>query len=324
MTSQPARGALVRIAAVLLLSVAAAPAARADEPPAVPPIVPPAGAPAVPGQAPAAKPVAPVAKLATFVQAKAALARFKTDFKTKDPEARLDAIDALAAVNHPLVIEQLVKLIEHRDPEVRSVAVQDLGLQRALADVAGRRLQALIDTKGVDPALVIDALEAIEILGWRGAKPLLGRLFRSDHEAIPRFALAAAGGMKDVRLLGPVIDLMIELKVDSGVRWEGGEVVLPNGTDAEAKAQYEAKYGNKARRGKSAARKMRSLGEILFATVKELTGQEFSAASAAKDWAQQHEAELQTKREALDAEQAHQEAVAKESLKAVKAEKAGG
>jgi HEAT repeat protein len=300
------------IGCVIALLVVAAPFAAAED--------------AKPAAPAAAKDAKPAPKVATTEEAKAAIAKFKEDFKAKDVDAKLDAMDTLAKVNHPDVVDELAKLLTHRNAEVKTVAAQDLGWQRALPAVAGKRLVQVLETPKADWTLVTDAIDSMEMLGWRGSLPHLLKLLKHENSAITRWALAAIGDMKDVRALDPVLDLMKELKIDEGAKWEGGEVRVDTGAagtaDAEAaKAAYESKYGGNARKGRASAKKSRSLGEILFLVVKDLTGESFASAKDARTWADAHKAELDARRKALDEEQKRQEADGAAAIAAAKAGK---
>jgi hypothetical protein len=293
-----------------LLALAAPVAAAEDAKPA-------------PGAAPTPA-VKPPPKVATTEEAKAAIAKFKDAFKAKDVDAKLDAIDTLAKVNHPDVVDELAKLLGHRNPEVKAVAAQDLGWQRALPALAGKRLVPVLEAPTADWTLVTDAIDSIEMLAWRGGLPHLVKLLKHENSAITRWALAAIGDMKEVRALDAILDLMKELKIDEGAKWEGGEVRVDTGAagtaDAEAaKAAYDSKYGGNARRGRASAKKSRSLGEILFLVVKDLTGESFASGKEAREWADAHKAELDARKKALDEEQKKQDADAAVAVAAAKA-----
>jgi hypothetical protein len=285
------------------------------------------GNPAPPAAGKPAETPKPPPKVATNEEAKAAIARFKDEFKAKEVDEKLDAIDALAKTNHPDVVEELGRLLSHRNAEVRSVAAQDLALQRALPTLAGRRLATVLDqAKTLDWTLVTDAIDAVEALGWRGSLPHLLRLFKHENPAIIRWALSAIGEMKDVRALEAVLDLMKELRIDEGAKWEGGEVQVDTGAagtaDQEAaEAAYQARYGGSARKGRASAKKSRSLGQILFLVVKDLTGESFASAKDARAWMETHRADLDARRKALDEEQKRQDAAAAAAVAAAKSGK---
>ena len=114
---------LVRPVVAFALLTFAAPSARAEES----------------AKAAAPKPIPP---LATTVDAKAAIAAFKAEFKGKDVAKKADAVDALGAVNHPFVVDELVKVTRHKDPELRAAAYQNLERQRGgVGQPAGARRQ---------------------------------------------------------------------------------------------------------------------------------------------------------------------------------------
>jgi hypothetical protein len=265
-------------------------------------------------------------ELATNEDAKAAVAKFREEFKGRDVEKKADAIDGLAKVQHPDVVAELAKLLNHRDKELRAVATQDLANMTAIPAIAGAKLAATIEANATDWSYLADVVDTVKTLKYRGALPHLVKLFKNPNSAVVRWALDAIGDMKDVRALDAVLDLMKETKVDSGVSWEGGEVKVDTGTAGDgdqkaAEAAYRAKYGDGKGKGKSSGRKMRSLGEILFLVVKDLTGQQFATEKSAREWVEAHKAELDVKKKVFEDEQKAQEASAAAVLAAVRAAK---
>ncbi len=294
-------------AVVLAFLALAAPSARAEEP---------------------AKEVAPkpVPPLATTAEAKAAIAAFKAEFKGKDVAKKADAVDALGAVNHPFVVDELVKVTKHKDPELRAAAYQNLERQRAIPDVAGKAVMSGLDLKSKDVETVTHVIDTVEVLRHRGSLPVLLALCRHDDHAIVRAALDAIGDMKDVRALDAVLELLKELKVEDGVKWDGASASVDTGTAGNgdqqaAEAQARAAAAGNARKGKSAARRMRSAGEIVYMVLKDLTGEAFASGKDARAWVEKHKADLATKKKALDDEQKQQEEAGKAAIAAAKAGK---
>jgi hypothetical protein len=300
----------VRRAPIVLASVLlwlAAPAVRAEEP----------------AKEEAPKPVPP---LATTAEAKAAIAAFKAEFKGKDVAKKADAVDALGAVNHPFVVDELIKVTKHKDPELRAAAYQNLERQRAIPDVAGKAAMSGIDFKSKDVALITHVIDTVEVLRHRGSLPVLLALCRHDDHAIVRAALDAIGDMKDVRALDAVLELLKELKVEDGVKWDGASASVDTGTAGDgdqkaAEAQAKAAAAGNARKGKSAARRMRSAGEIVYLVLKDLTGEAFASGKEARAWAEKHKDALAAKKKALDDEQKQQEVDGKAAVAAAKAGK---
>lgn len=298
---------LVPPAAVLVFLALAAPAVRAGEP----------------AQEVAPKPVPP---LATTAEAKAAITAFKAEFKGKDVAKKADAVDALGAVNHPFVVEELVKVTKHKDPELRAAAYQNLERQRAIPDVAGKAVMSGLDLKSKDVETITHVIDTVEVLRHRGSLPVLLALCRHDDHAVVRAALDAIGDMKDVRALDAVLELLKELKVEDGVKWDGASASVDTGTAGNgdqqaAEAQARAAAAGNARKGKSAARRMRSAGEIVYMVLKDLTGEAFGSGKDARAWVEKNKDALAAKKKALDAEQKQQEEAGKAAVAAAKAGK---
>ena len=285
----------------------AAPAARAEEP----------------AKEAATKPVPP---LATTAEAKAAITAFKAEFKGKDVAKKADAVDALGAVNHPFVVDELVKVTKHKDPELRAAAYQNLERQRAIPDVAGRAVMSGLDFKSKDVETLTHVIDTVEALRHRGALPVLLALCRHEDHAVVRASLDAIGDLKDVRALDAVLELLKELKVDEGVKWDGAEAHVDTGAAGNAdqqaaEAAARAASGGNARKGKAAARRMRSAGEIVYLVLKDLTGESFGSGKDARAWAEKHKEQFAARKKALDDEQKQQEESGKAAIAAAKAGK---
>ena len=304
----PLAASLAALLVALLVALSAvAPSARAEEPKA----------------APTAKPVPP---LAGTVDAKAAIAKFKAEFKGKDVAKKADAVDTLGDVNHPFVVDELIKVTKHKDPELRAAAFQNLERQRAIPDVAGRAVLSGVDVKSKDVAALTSAIDTVEVLRHRGALPVLLTLCRHDDHAVVRAALDALGDLQDVRALDAVLELLKELKVEEGVKWDGASASVDtgaagNGDQQAAEAAARAAGAANARKGKSAARRMRSAGEIVYMVLKDLTGEAFGSGKEARAWVEKHKDALAAKKKALDDEQKAQEEAGKAAVAAAKAGK---
>jgi hypothetical protein len=161
-------------------------------------------------------------------------------------------------------------------------------------------------------------------VGYRGAWKTLVTLLHHEDQVVVRWALSALGELKEVRATDAVLDLIKELKIEEGVKWDGVEVNVDTGAagsadqNAAEAAGRAALAANKAK-GRSAARKMRSLGSILYDVLKDLTGQQFRSGTEAREWVAKHEADLDARRQALEDEQKAQEEQAKAALAAARA-----
>lgn len=275
--------------------------------------------------APPAAPATPaVPALATDAEAAAALATFEEAFKAKGLKgevklaAQEQALWALAKVQHASVVERLVKVARGGSVELRTMAVSYLGEQKALPGLAGPEIVAAMQKHATDPVLVMSGIQALADVGYRGVVEVLRGFFTHKDEFVKKAALLAVGDLKEMRLLEEILKLIKELKLDKGVKWEGGEVRYDSGAagDADqkkAEQMYAEKYGQNAGRGKGAARTQRDIGPIIFETLKRLTEQEFSSGDAARAWAETNKAAIDAARERLSAEEKAQRAGAEES-----------
>jgi hypothetical protein len=230
---------------------------------------------------------------------------------------------ALAAVQHPLVTDRLERLTKDRDPDVRALATMYLGDQKKLAGYAGKSVLTVLARNATDALMIMYCADAVQSLDFRGAVTELRALLAHKDEAVRKHALTVIGEMKEVRMIDDVLQLMIDLKIDKGMKWEGGEVTVDTGAagDADqkaAEAAYKEKYGNKAARGKAGGRKMRDMKPLLLEAMKNLTGQEFATAAQAKEWIEAHKADITAKQEELNRLQIAQRDAAKALVDAMK------
>jgi hypothetical protein len=259
----------------------------------------------------------PIPPLATDEEAKAALDAFKEAWSARGlrgderTAARERAMRTLAAVQHKDVADRLARLSGDRDEDIRSLAVMYLGEQRAIPGYAGPLVVKALETHRKDPIVVLFALESIDRLQWLGATETLESLLKHPDAAVQKVALLTIGDMEEMRLLDAIVKLMQELKIDEGVKWEGGEVHYDTGAagthDQEmAEKIYQEKYGNAASQGRKAGRAMRDIKPIVLEAMKRLTGQEFTTTAMAKAWIEanaRHVADAQKALEDLESSQ---------------------
>jgi hypothetical protein len=281
-------------------------------------------------QDPVAPPPAPAAgakpKVASDEEAKAALDKFKGAFRGNDVAKKATALFALAKVQHPDVVAELGKHLTHRNADVKTVAAMAFADLTALPGIAGPRLVAAFPPNDGDAVWLMTAVDGIEAIDYRGAVPELLKLLKHKNNAVVKHSLLALASMKEMRAIDTLLDMMKELKIDSGYSWEGGEVTVDTGApgtaDQEAaEAQYHQQYGNNGSKGRSAGRKMRDIGEVLLTAMKDLTGQQFTKTASAKEWAEKNKAAIDERKKALDDLQAAQKAAGDEILAARKARK---
>jgi hypothetical protein len=148
-------------------------------------------------------------------------------------------------------------------------------------------------------------------------------MLHHPNQAVVHWALDALGDLHEIRALEPVLELMKELKLEEGVSWDGVEVHVDTGSagneDQEAaEAAGRAALNDRAGKGKAAGRKMRSLGEIVYLVLKDLTGEQLSSGKAAREWADKNKAVIAERRKALDEQQKKQDAAGQAAVAAAK------
>ncbi len=263
--------------------------------------------------------------LATADELKEAFAAYKTEFKAKGLKgeekvgARVYAIKTLAATQHKQVCDALFKLTRNRDQDVRTAAVQYLGMQRALAGYAGGKVVAAMKKHSNDPIIQISGVQAIQDLDYRACEDLLRSLIKHDDYAVQKSAMFAVGEMKDMRLLKDVYMMLKKLKLAKGDKWDGVSVNYDTGTSGDHDQKMAEKMGKaqmkkNERKGRGGGgRSQRDLGPVVEEVMEKLTGQEFSKEKEAKDWLKANEKPIATEQAAINKQATEQVAAAKKT-----------
>ncbi len=242
--------------------------------------------------------------------AKQAIAEFEKAFKTKDPEAKLEAVYTLHDVPHDLVIARLVRLQKNRDPQVRNVAAMALGGQRHNVEKAGTAMMAAFKKDYRNEDVVSSVLDGMGELYYLKYWPQLGKCLDDDRNAVAIRALDLIGTVKDWRAI-PQLLLLYKEQMPKGYKWSTGTVTVDTGAagtaDADAaKAKFNAKYGAggskmKAKaQAKSKSGKERNLSTQLRRCVRELTGIDFETVLDFEDWLVENYVDVARKAAVLD------------------------
>ncbi len=256
-----------------------------------------------------AKPPAP--PLATPEELKEAFAVYKTEWKAKGLKgdeklgARVYAIKTLAATQHKKVVDQLAKLTRNRDQDIRTAAVQYLGMQRALVGYAGAKVVAAMEKNVDDSVVQISGLHAIQELDYRVCEEILRARMKHKDYSVQKSAMFAIGEMKDMRLLPDVFKLLKEIKLAKGEKWDGVSVTHDTGTAGDHDQKMAEKKGKEQmaknkRKGKRGARMQRDLGPVIEEVMKTLTGEEFQKEKDARDWMKANEKPIAAKQAAIN------------------------
>ena len=261
-------------------------------------------------------------EIASDEEAEEALKVFKEAYKARGlrgdekTAVREVAMRKLSEVQHPEITDRLAKLGKDRNEDIRTLAVMYLGNQTALPGYAGPAVIKLLRANWKDPVYVMFAIDAIEQLDYRGEVEVFRDLLKHKDDGVRKVALLTIGAMQEMRMVDDIIQMMVDLKIDKGMKWEGGEVTYDTGTpgthDQEmAEKIYKEKYGNKAKGGRKAGRAMRDFKPVVLETMKLLTGEEFISTKQAKEWREGRDAEITAFQDRLDARQKEQEEAAK-------------
>jgi hypothetical protein len=261
---------------------------------------------------PPAKPVEdPIPPVVADEVAAEALEIFKTEFKASGKRgdeklaAQAWALGKLAQVQHPSVVDELLRQTRHRDEDLRTAAVLGLGEQRGLAGYAGVAVLESLKRHMKDETFVMAALESIGKLRFLGAKKLLAELMRHPEYAIVKNALVTIARLKDARFIDEIIKLMKELKLEKGAKWDGVSVTYDTGAAGTHDQEMAEKIGKaaeakNAKKGKRSAKSMRDLGPVVLEAMYELTGEQFSGGIEARAWLSKNRADVDARVAAVD------------------------
>lgn len=262
------------LAAVLALALAASPSF------ATPEEAPDAGAPEAPAGAAAAPAPAPAVVLATDEEAQAAVELFKDEWKAKGLKgderlAQRDwAMQTLARLQHPEIVDELAKVLRGNDEDLRIAAAVHLGTQTGLPVAAGKKLAEAIKRNKNDVTFVMAALDTLGRLKYLGATDVISDMLRHPDFSVKKAAIEAVGNTGDIRLLK---DMLKQVGIDAdkapkeetrtggqgekeeGYSWEGAEASVDTGTAGDGD-QKEAERQAKEKADKNKADAERKAG----------------------------------------------------------------
>jgi hypothetical protein len=234
----------------------------------------------------------------------AAFERYETDIDSDDPDVRLRIVRWLGMHRHARVVKELQRLwLREKDPELKAAAAEGLGNQASHAKKAAAALLTGLEefdryasrTEPIedDRERMLQAMEAKALAqalaglarlghvtdrkGWKVVRGFIDH--PSDEICIAMLEYCRA--VREWRAL-PMIHDWFTFYPD-GHSWSGGSVVLPNGTDAEARAKWMAKYGGRARRARPRAH------AAMKDALKAITGQDFEKPEELKAWMKEND-----------------------------------
>ncbi|MGE0193333.1 MAG: HEAT repeat domain-containing protein [Planctomycetota bacterium] len=229
-----------------------------------------------PAAAPAPEAAAP-AELASPEEVKAAVEAYKENWKAKGLKgderlAQRDwAMQQLAAVQHPEVVDELAKVLKGSDENLRIAAAVHLSSQTALPVQAGKKIAEAIQRNKNDVNFLMAALDSLGRLKFLGATEVIDEMLRHPDFSVKKAAIEAVGSTGDMRLMLPMLKL-VQIDPDreppgargknsgqsesdgEGYSWEGAEATVDTGTagDGDQKAA-EKKAKEQAAKNKAEA-----------------------------------------------------------------------
>lgn len=195
-----------------------------------------------------------------------ALALFKVNWKASglkgdDRLSQRDfALEQLAKVQHPDVVEAIGKVTRNPDPDLRLLALIYLAEQTAYPHQAGKYVVQALRSGKRDEVLLLTALQTLGQLRYLGAGEDLVEMLAHRNFAVRKTAIATVGAVGDLRLLDHVLKLLgikaagdgggDEKKegggketTEEGYSWDGVDVTYDTGTAGDGDQKQAEKIG---------------------------------------------------------------------------------
>lgn len=167
-------------------------------------------------------------------EAEAALERFKAAYRSDSATARALAVAELCTVPHEKTLARVAPLLTGGSKDVRIAAARGLG---KFADFKKHVTPILIGSlapNDKEPDVVAAIFEGLGMLGDENALPTIHKHFEDKDSKIANAALAAAGVLRHVSSIDPIVELMKDYEKQSKVSTAGG-AGLPAGDDRKKK-----------------------------------------------------------------------------------------
>ena len=267
-----------------------------------------------------------VAERASEEEAASRLAAFQAAFKAKGLKgedvtyARIEALQHLAEIQHPDVVDVLVKHTRNRDPDVRTIALEQLGRQRAFPGYAGQAVLKAVEKHRRDETFVLVGMDCIARLGYLGASDWLVKCIKHADYGVAKRAVATAASLKDPRLTAVLIDLLKKLRIEKGFKWDGYSASWGTGSRSDvskAEADRIKREGDaRAKAAKAKARKVRQrstrdMGAHVLGALRTLTQMKFTGGAEARAWMKANKVQLEADVRAIQVRDEAQQASAK-------------
>ncbi len=210
---------------------------------------------------------------------------FKRDYDTADIEYKLTAVRRFAAVQHPKVAKDLIRLLREDDEHVRAAAITGLAKQPTSVRTIGTNLIKLIDSSGMDEAhsrAVTAAVMTIGELHIEKATDELRYLVDHPDDGVVSAVFSVWGKWKHEDAIRDMYGFFDRYPDEKS--FATGTVKVDTGAagsaDANAaKAKWKSKYG-----GQSGWRPRPECTKALIAALKEITGYGFRRPEDLKDY----------------------------------------
>lgn len=208
---------------------------------------------------------------------------FQTHVRTLREETEIvRAIEDLGQVQHEVVRTELARwLVGHPGDDVRIAAARELGRYEEDAEAATAILGALQRQRSKD--VLVAFVQQVGKIGARDARITrdLSRHFEHTEVEVAQAAIEAAGDIRAVEFIDPLIALVMKLEQfpDDAASTAGGGSTggIPGGTDPPQAAELEQQV----------LRKQKCLPTAL-ASLKAITREDFAGSREWNDWWRQN------------------------------------
>lgn len=164
----------------------------------------------------------------------AAIERFKASYRNDSPTARALAVAELCKTPHERTLARVAPMLTGEVKDVRIAAARGLG---GFVDYKKQVTPVLIGClapNDKEPDVVAAIFEGLGILKDENALPVIHKHFEDKDSKIASAALAAAGSIRHVSSIDPIIELIKDYEKEAKASTAGG-AGLPAGDDKKKK-----------------------------------------------------------------------------------------
>ncbi len=165
----------------------------------------------------------------------AAIERFKASYRNESATARSLAVAELCKTPHERTLARVAPMLTGEVKDVRIAAAKGLG---GFVDYKKQVMPILIGSiapNDKEPDVVAAIFEGLGILKDENSLPTIHKFFEDKDSKIANAAIAAAGAIRHVSSIDPIIELVKEYEKNAKAVSAGGAAGLPAADDKKKK-----------------------------------------------------------------------------------------